>query len=122
MQRAAEGLEHIRYAMRLSPREPNRAYWLMFECNAQLELGRYQEAIESCRRSTSLNPGYTHGWAGLVAATALSGKIDEAHTHLAKLKALVPHLPHEALVARFGGHKAYPARVREGLQLALKAQ
>ena len=56
MGRATEGLEHIRYAMRLSPRDPSRAYWFEFECNAQMELGRYQEAIESCRRSAALNP------------------------------------------------------------------
>lgn len=45
-------------------------YWFQMECSALTELGRYQEAIESCLRSIALNPGFLRGWAGLTAAHA----------------------------------------------------
>ena len=45
--------------------------------------------------------------------------MDEARTSLDKLKALAPHVPEGQLVARFGRHPAYPARIRDGLKLAL---
>jgi DNA-binding SARP family transcriptional activator/TolB-like protein len=121
MGRAAEGLEHVRYAMRLSPRDPNRAFWLSFECNAMMELGRYREAIESCRRAIALNPAFLSGWAGLAAAHALAGDMGEARVHLNKLKTLAPHLSEDELVKRFGRHKAHPARIREGLKLVLRS-
>jgi len=104
---------------RLSPRDPSRSYWFQFECNALMELGRYQEAIDSCRHSTALNPGYLRGWAGLAAVYALAGKMGEARAHLDKLKTLQPNLTDEGLITRFGRHKAYPARIRDGLRLAM---
>ena len=63
--RVAEGLEHVRYAMRLSPRDPIMPVWLEFAGNAELELKNFPEAIELFRRSTALNPGYPRSWAGL---------------------------------------------------------
>src|SRR6202022_4000506 len=76
--RHAEGLEHVRYAMRLSPRDPNLAYWLDFAGQAELELGHDQGAIDHFRRSAALNPAYQRSWAGLAATHALMGHLDEA--------------------------------------------
>ena len=45
----------------------------------------------------------------------------EARAHLGKLKSLAPHLTERELVARFGRHKAHPARIRDGLKLVLKS-
>jgi TolB-like protein/DNA-binding SARP family transcriptional activator/Tfp pilus assembly protein PilF len=116
--RHAEGLEHIRYAMRLSPRDPNLAYWLDFAGQAELELGRDQQAIEDFRRSTALNPDYQRSWAGLAAAEALSGHIEEARGHLDRLKSLTPHLTSDQLLDRFGRRSGRSLRLREGLELA----
>ena len=43
--RPAEGLEHVRYAMRLSPKDPALHYWLSFAGAAELELKHYDKAI-----------------------------------------------------------------------------
>src|SRR5262249_39800384 len=116
--RHAEGLEHIHYAMRLSPRDPNLAYWLSFAGQAELELGRDQQAIENFRRSTALNPDYQRSWAGLAAAEALSGRFEEARGHLDRLKSLTPHLTPDQLLDRFARRPGQSLRLREGLELA----
>jgi tetratricopeptide (TPR) repeat protein len=117
--RHAEGLEHIRYALRLSPRDPNLAYWLDFAGQAELELGHDQQAIDDFRRSTALNPDYQRSWAGLAAANAISGHIDEARSNLDRLKSLTPSLTTEQLLERFGRRKGQSPRLREGLHLVL---
>jgi len=117
--RHAEGLEHIRYALRLSPRDPNLAYWLDFAGQAELELGHDQQAIADFRRSTALNPDYQRSWAGLAAANAISGHIDEARGNLDRLKSLTPSLTTEQLLERFGRRKGQSPRLREGLHLVL---
>jgi TolB-like protein len=58
--RPVEGLAHIRYAMRLSPRDPIMPIWFEFVGNAELELNRIDQAVENFRRSTVLNPAYPH--------------------------------------------------------------
>jgi TolB-like protein/Tfp pilus assembly protein PilF len=115
----AEGLEHIRYAMRLSPRDPIMPAWFEFVGNAELELYQFEQAAESFRRSTMLNPGYPRAWAGLAAAHALAGRSDEARRDVQKLRAFAPTLNAQALLKRFGRHKT--ARITEGLELALAA-
>jgi len=116
--RHAEGLEHIRYALRLSPRDPNLAYWLDFAGQAELELGHDQQAIDDFRRSTALNPDYQRSWAGLAAANALSGRIDEARGNLDRLRSLTPNLNADQRLDRFGRRKGHSPRMREGLELA----
>jgi DNA-binding SARP family transcriptional activator/TolB-like protein len=119
MNKHAEGLEFIRYALRLSPKDPAQTLWLEFACNAELELGRLQDAIESCSRSAALNPTYARSWAGLAAAHALSGDAKGAHAAAEKLRGLEPHLSTDALIKRFGRGKVHGKRLPEGLQLAL---
>lgn len=116
--RPAEGIEHLRYATRLSPRDPNLAYWYEFVGNAQLELGRYQEAIEDFRHSSEINASYLRSWAGLAAAHALAGHAKEARAFIDKLAALAPDTPPEQLADRFGRSKK--SRLYEGLHLALR--
>lgn len=119
MGRLAEGLEHLRYAIRLSPRDPNLAYWLEFVGCAELELDRVQSAIENFRRSVALNPGYPRSWAGLVAAHALSGNAIELRQSLERLKALAPSLTSQDIVRRFGRREGQAPRLREGLRVAM---
>jgi tetratricopeptide (TPR) repeat protein len=118
MGRAAEGLEHIRYAKRLSPRDPILSFWLNYEGAAELELARDTEAIEHFRQAIALYPRYALAWAGLAAAYALSGSIDEAKSAVAKLHALFPDVSDEALVARLGPRGSQPLRFTDGLHMA----
>jgi TolB-like protein/DNA-binding SARP family transcriptional activator/Tfp pilus assembly protein PilF len=115
--RVAEGLEHVRYAMRLSPRDPIMPVWLEFAGNAELELKDFSAAIDCFRRSTEINPGYPRGWAGLVAAHALAGHQDEARRYAEKLMSFSPDLTADGLVKQYGRHDS--SRLREGLRLAL---
>jgi tetratricopeptide (TPR) repeat protein len=114
--RAAEGLKHVHYAMRLSPRDPVMPVWLEFAGNAELELKNYREAISDFSRAIALNPDYPRSWAGLVAAHALAGHDSEARDYTEKLKALSPNLSADALVRQYGRHDG--SRLREGLRLA----
>jgi tetratricopeptide (TPR) repeat protein len=85
-----KGVEHIRYAMRLSPKDPALPIWYEFLGNAQLGTTHYKDAIDSFARSASLAPSYPRAWAGLVAAHALAGDTEKARAGLDKLTALVP--------------------------------
>jgi DNA-binding SARP family transcriptional activator/TolB-like protein len=113
----AEGLEHIRYAMRLSPRDPIMVAWLEFTGDAELELNQFEQAIESFHRSIALNPGYPRAWAGLAAAHALAGHSDEARGDVEKLRTFAPTLNAQAMLDRFGRHKE--SHQYNGLLLAL---
>ena len=119
MGRAAEGLEHIRYAIRLSPKNPILSFWLNYAGAAELELARDAEAIEHFRQALALHPRYAYAWAGLAAAFALSGNMDDAKTSVAKLRTLFPAISDEALLARLGLQNGpRPLRLAEGLRLA----
>jgi tetratricopeptide (TPR) repeat protein len=121
MGRADEGIEHIRYAMRLSPKDPSLAIWLEFAGAAELERGRYQDAIDYFRRSIALTPSYPRPWAGLVAAQALAGDIDAARASTDRLRTLAPNLTAQQLFRRFGRHNSQSPRLQEGLWHALTA-
>jgi tetratricopeptide (TPR) repeat protein len=103
--------------MRLSPRDPIMSVWLEFAGNADLELNNYPEAISYFRRSIERNSSYPRGWAGLVAALALSGQNDGARVAIEKLRTFAPDLSDEELMRHFGRHDS--SRLREGLRLAL---
>jgi tetratricopeptide (TPR) repeat protein len=119
MGRASDGLEHIRYAMRLSPKDPSLAIWLEFAGSAELELDHYQAAIENFRRSIALTPAYPRPWAGLVAAQALAGDVEASRISTDQLRTLAPNLTARALFQRFARLTAQCPRLQEGLRLAL---
>jgi TolB-like protein/DNA-binding SARP family transcriptional activator/Tfp pilus assembly protein PilF len=121
MGRASEGIEHIRYAVRLSPKDPSLATWLEFAGAADLELDRYQEAIENFRRSSALTPAYPRPWAGLVAAHALAGDLDAARAAADRLRALAPNLTAQQLYQHFGRSNGQSPRLQQGLWRALTA-
>jgi tetratricopeptide (TPR) repeat protein len=114
--RPAEGLDHVHYAMRLSPRDPIMPIWLEFAGNGELELNNYPDAVALFQRSLALNPTYPRSWAGLAAAYALAGQPDEARRSAEKLKTFAPKLNNEGLARKFGRHPA--SRLHEGLLLA----
>lgn len=114
--KVSEGLEHVRYAMLLSPRDPIMPVWLEFAGNAELELGKYREAITTFERSIAINPHYPRSWAGLVAAYALANQPTEARRFAAKLRAFAPSLENEDLPKHFG--RSENSKLHEGLMLA----
>ena len=114
MGRPAEGLEHLHYAMRLSPRDPSMPSWLGMAGGAELELGHYDKAIEYLDRALAFDPGQPRILLVLVGAHALAGNMSEARAKLAQLQKTQPHLTGEQLVTRFfgagGGPGAAPQR------------
>jgi tetratricopeptide (TPR) repeat protein len=121
MGRPAEGLEHIHYAMRLSPRDPLTPNWLAMAGGVELELEHYGKAIEYLDRARALDPGQPRFSLLLVAAHALAGNTIEARTRLEQLQKTLPHLTGEQLITRFFGKATGPelSRLSEGLRLAL---
>ncbi len=91
MGRAAEGIDHIRYALRLSPHDPTNSYWLRFAGEAELELGNHEVAHSLLRQSYALNPRQPLLLRSLAAIEAIAGNMDQARQLLAELKAVAPH-------------------------------
>ena len=98
MGRASEGLEHLRYAMRLSPRDPNLSYWFGFAGAAELELGHDAKAIDYLNRALALHPTQPRNLLVLVAAHAMAGNRHEARETLARVQQALPHLTNEKLM------------------------
>jgi len=120
MGRPDEGLQHILYAMRLSPRDPTLPYWLFFAGQAELELGDYGAAIVYAERAHALNPGHPHTMLILAAAHALSDNINAAHRQLHELWQVKAHLSREKLMELYGEARAVrQSRFVEGLRRAL---
>jgi tetratricopeptide (TPR) repeat protein len=76
--RAEAAETHISRAIRLNPRDPGCATWLLMIGTADLFLGRLEQAVDRLRSSVELNPNC--GWAQLALAVALSlaGRDQEA--------------------------------------------
>lgn len=118
--RPDEGLQHILYATRLSPRDPMLPYWLYFAGRAELELGDYAKAILYAERAHALNPDYPHTMVVLAAAHALSDNISAAHRQLHELWQVKPHLSREKLIELYGGANGLrQSRFVEGLRRAV---
>ncbi len=100
--RPDEGIQHILYAMRLSPRDPALPYWLYFAGRAELELGDYAKAIVYAERAHALNPDHPHTMLILAAAHALSDNMSAAHRQLDRLSQAKPHLSREKLIKLYG--------------------
>jgi TolB-like protein/Tfp pilus assembly protein PilF len=119
MGRPEEGLKHILYAMRLSPRDPGLSYWLGFAGAAEVELKRYDKAIEYLDRAVALHPSQPRTMLVLIAAHALAGNMGEARRRLDELQKSLPHLSNDKLVDRFLGDGTKLSQLREGLRQVL---
>ena len=95
------GLEHIHYAMQLSPRDPVLGYWLAFAGYAALELGRHDEAINYLGRAHATNPSQPRTALTYIAALAMGGRMSEARLKLEQLQNTHPHLSHERLLRMY---------------------
>lgn len=76
--RGEETEDHIREALRLSPRDTFSFRWLFFSAAAKLQLGANPEAVAWIRRSIEANRSYPLAHFFLAAALALLGEGDQA--------------------------------------------
>jgi DNA-binding response OmpR family regulator/TolB-like protein/tetratricopeptide (TPR) repeat protein len=78
-------------ALRLSPRDPNRAIWLFTIGAAHLYLSQYDAAVRILGRAIQADPDYTTTYALLASAHALTGNRTVAQRALRELKRLAPN-------------------------------
>jgi TolB-like protein len=76
--RAAETEAHVNEALRLSPRDTNAGYWMVWVGFAKLQLSADAEAVTWLRRGLESNHNYPFGHFHLAAAQALLGSQNEA--------------------------------------------
>jgi TolB-like protein len=76
--RAAETEAHVNEALRLSPRDTNAGYWMVWVGFAKLQLIADSEAVTWLRRGLETNHNYPLGHFSLAAALALLGSQSEA--------------------------------------------
>jgi TolB-like protein len=98
MGRAQEGLDHARYAMQLSPRDPIMPVWYGICGFGELELGHFDSSIHYLEQALAANPTQARNLQTLIAAQALSGRLDDARQTLARLQQVHPHLTNAYLV------------------------
>jgi TolB-like protein/class 3 adenylate cyclase/Tfp pilus assembly protein PilF len=88
---------HVREALRLSPRDGSVFLWLMFVGGANVNLGRYEEAIVWLNRSIEANRNNPLCHFHLAGTYALLGRLEDARTAARTGLALNP----DFTVARF---------------------
>jgi TolB-like protein/class 3 adenylate cyclase len=76
--RASETEAHVNEALRLSPRDIDAGYWLVWVGFAKLSLSADAEAVTWLRRGLESNHNYPNGHFALAAAQALLGSQSEA--------------------------------------------
>ena len=122
--RAEETEAHVREALRLSPRDTEAFYWLMFVGTAKVFLGRHEEAVDWLRRSIEANPNNPLSHVFLAAALALFGRLEEARAAARTALTVNPQATiarFRATFASFSDNPVYLAgleRIVEGLRKA----
>ena len=116
---AKEGLEHITYAMRLSPHDPTLTYMFAFAGEAELELGHVDVAIKNFERSAELQPGQPQTLMGLMSAYAMAGRLVDAQSILSHLQKERPYLTTAALLKMLQSKKHHHPIAYEGMSRIL---
>jgi TolB-like protein/Flp pilus assembly protein TadD len=89
--RAEETEVHVKYAMRLSPRDPFSDKWYLFIGVADLYLGKIEQAVNRLRKSVEINPSWGLYWYILSAALVRSGRQEEALAACSTGRRLAPN-------------------------------
>jgi TolB-like protein/Tfp pilus assembly protein PilF len=87
-----KGTEHVRLANRLSPRDPQNAFFLTIEGLCAFVEENYVESAELNRRAIQQLPHHTGALRSLSAACVKIGSLDEARQYLSEALALQPGL------------------------------
>ena len=114
-----QAMEHIRYALRLSPKDPNLGRWCLYA--AQIELGHDEAAIGWLRRSIELGAGSVFNHVTVAAIFALRGDETNTAKHVAEVHAQAPWLTLDTMIERIVGlstQGSEPRRLIEGLRKA----
>ena len=115
--RYEQAISDVRQAIRLSPRDPRIALWLVTLGDAELGLGHVDAAVDEYHKAIDAGWRAYQPYRGLAAAYALDGKMEEARSALAEARRLNPQ-PHSQMGANpFGERTAAiggPAQGRTG--------
>jgi TolB-like protein/class 3 adenylate cyclase/dienelactone hydrolase/Tfp pilus assembly protein PilF len=79
----------VQQALRHSPRDPDTGKWLYAMGFSQLQMGHYDEAIDTFRKSATVNPNLGISWANLTAAYLGAGRDIDARKTLDEYRRLV---------------------------------
>ena len=90
-----EGLQQVRIALRLSPRDVHQAVYLTVEAICHFVARRYRESADLNRRAVQLRPHFVSAWRTLAAAAGLAGDIETASAALSEAKKFHPDLSAE---------------------------
>jgi class 3 adenylate cyclase/TolB-like protein len=122
--RAADAVESVERAIRLSPRDPDLYLWYYVVCHAHTHLARDALTIEWCLKSVATGKVFWHVWVDLASAYAWRGQTAEAAAAVAEILKLRPGLTVQQMVedARAGSdnptfRKEYQ-RIAEGVRKA----
>jgi len=99
-------LAHTRNALRLSPLDPSRHFYLSLQAAAALTARDWGQAIDSARQSLKLNQEHVSTHRTLAIALALSGQLDEARNSVRRVLRLEPGLTVAGFVARSPGARS----------------
>jgi TolB-like protein/Flp pilus assembly protein TadD len=88
--RPEETIPLVEQAIRLSPTDPRLFIWLPALAAAHYQLGHYEQAIESGRRSWTLNRNWPTGLTYVVAGLGQLGQMEEARAALTTYQELRP--------------------------------
>lgn len=90
--RAADAVESVERAIRLSPRDPDLYLWYYVVCHAHTHLARDAATIEWCLKSIGTGKMFWHVWVDLASAYAWRGQTAEAAAAVAEILKLRPGL------------------------------
>jgi adenylate cyclase len=88
--RPKEGLAAIQESIRLDPRDPTRAFFLLNVAVGLYFCREYEAATEAANRAIRLVPHYPNTYRWLAAALGQLGRTDEAREALQKAVAVAP--------------------------------
>jgi TolB-like protein/DNA-binding winged helix-turn-helix (wHTH) protein/Tfp pilus assembly protein PilF len=116
--RGIEGLECVETALRLSPLDPARHYYLALMAGAALSAGQWDRAASGAQRSLVLNPRHVPSHRVLAIALMMGGRIEEGKAAVARLRQLQPALTASLYVANSPGKpelaRQFGQALREG--------
>jgi tetratricopeptide (TPR) repeat protein len=116
-----EAIEHIRYAISLSPNDRGLALWARFAGQAELERGQDAAAIAWFKQSIALGTRQPWSHASLASAYALTGDMHGAAKQIAEVRKFAPWAIGwmKEVVARRSTGRSGPSRLWDGLKKAL---
>jgi predicted Zn-dependent protease len=121
--RPQEGLDHIHFAIRLSPKDPFSASFYISAAEAEVELHHEEAAIDWLQRAVASQPRNPSSYKFLAAAYALLGKKADAARNWDEFRKLSVAPGLDRVVTRVKSVLATsvmraPSRVIQGLALA----